>query len=146
MEISTVRGGAWVTFGAVQVRHEYMSPRTVTVYPDGRLKLQGDWEIRASSALPAVRRSEPGEPPGLYVDRAGDPFAQPVPAGASAVRSALPSFGPVFTAGYTSECPGCCGDVEPGSDARMLDGDAWHEECAQADLSGWSYGPDGWEP
>ena len=134
MEISTVRGGAWVTFGAVQVRHEYMSPRTVTVYPDGRVKLQGDWEIRASSVLPAP------------ADRERDPFAQPVPAGASAVRSALPSFGPVFTAAYTSECPGCCGDVEPGSDARMLDGDAWHEECAQADLSGWSYGPDGWEP
>jgi hypothetical protein len=83
-------------------------------------------------------------PPGL--DRAADSFAQPIPTGQSTVRPALSGFGPVFTAAYSSECPGCCADVEPGQPARMFDGGAWHADCADADLAGWSHGPDGWEP
>jgi len=74
------------------------------------------------------------------------PEPAPVPVGRSTDRTALPGFGPVFTAGYVSECPGCCADVEPGQPARMFDGNAWHEDCAKADESGWAYGPDGWEP
>ena len=40
--------------------------------------------------------------------------------------------GPVFVAGFESRCPGCAGMIEPGDDARMIDGEAWHEECEDA--------------
>ena len=37
--------------------------------------------------------------------------------------------GPVFTASYYSTCPECQNRVEPGDQARMVDGEATHEEC-----------------
>lgn len=37
--------------------------------------------------------------------------------------------GPVFTARYYSDCPECGNKVEPGDQARMVDGEATHEEC-----------------
>jgi hypothetical protein len=37
--------------------------------------------------------------------------------------------GPVFVAAFETRCPGCGTNVEPGDDARMIDGEAWHEEC-----------------
>lgn len=40
----------------------------------------------------------------------------------------LDDVGPVFIASFTTECPGCGGDVEPGDEARMVDGQAHHDD------------------
>lgn len=40
-------------------------------------------------------------------------------------------FGPVFIASFTSECAACDGAIFEGDEARMRDGEAYHneEEC-----------------
>lgn len=59
------------------------------------------------------------------------PFTQPSAAGRSSVRSDLPRIGPVFTCSYDSECGRRGDDLVEGSRARMVDGEATHEECAE---------------
>jgi hypothetical protein len=36
--------------------------------------------------------------------------------------------GPVFIASFTSECAGCDGAIFEGDEARMIDGEAYHED------------------
>jgi hypothetical protein len=42
-------------------------------------------------------------------------------------------IGPIFTAGYTSECGECGCDIEEGDRARMIDGEAVHVDCVDPD-------------
>lgn len=65
-----------------------------------------------------------------------DPFSV-AGAGKERTEQRADAPGPRFTAQFTTTCPGCGSEIEPGDDARMFEGQAHHDE---------TYCLDGWEP
>lgn len=61
-----------------------------------------------------------------------DQFAAPVrpPVDVAAVARQALDIGPLFTAAYSSTCGECGDEIEEGEPARMVDGEAEHDQCA----------------
>lgn len=100
--------------------------------PGGKATKPPGW-VRADGAIEEIVRKSRGAliSAGSGSGKAADQFAQPSGVVRSAARSSLSDVGPVFTARYDSECGSCGNDLEAGERARMVDGEAVHEECAE---------------